>query len=137
MTWYKEIDIVQEPFDLKLDPSGRARVAFNIDVIKRSSDTLLEELVKILTDAGVGTYGNNIFDTSKADIPDGNGPYLSIIETGGTSPERTQNLVLTPAYPQPSAQIVVRATDYTDARTMARAAYVALAKIRNTDIVVP
>lgn len=134
MTWYREIEMLQEPFDMKIDPSGRARIVFNIAVIKRSSDTLLEEIVTILEDAGVGTYGTDIFDSSKADIPTGAGPYLSIIETGGAPPERTQNSVSTPAYPQPTAQLVVRATDYTDARTMARAAYNALAPIRNTDI---
>lgn len=134
MTWYLEIDMVQEPFDNGIDPSGRARVVFNINVKKTYSNTFLEEITKILTDAGVGTYNTDIFDTSKANIPDGDGPYLSIVETGGTSPERTQNSVLTPAYPQPSAQITVRATDYVDARAMARAAYNALAPIRNVNI---
>jgi len=135
MTWYREIEMVQEPFDGELDPSGRTTIQFNIDAIKRSSNTFLEEIVKILVDAGVGVYGTSIFDTSKAVIPEGGGPYLQIVETSGFPPERTQNDVSTPAYPQPSAQITVRATDYTVARTMARAAYNALAPIRNTDIV--
>jgi hypothetical protein len=135
MTWYRKIEMVQEPFDNGIDASGRAQVAFNIAVIKRSSGTFLEEIVKILVDATVGVYGTTIFDTSKAILPKGGDTaFLSIIETSGSPPEDTQNSTILPAYPQPSAQITARATDYTDARALARAAYVALAPIQNVDI---
>jgi len=118
-----------------LDASGRAQVAFNIATIKRPSGTFLEEIVKVLTDASVGVYGTTIFDTSKAILPEGGDtPFLSIVATPGSPPEHTQNSTTLPAYEQPSAQITARATDYTDARTLARAAYDALAPIRNVDI---
>lgn len=135
MTWYREIEVLQEPFDLSPDGTGRAKVAFNISVVKRYSNTFLEEITKILMDASVGVANSNIFTTSMKDIPDGDGPYLSIVETGGTFPERTHNSVSVPAYLRPTAQIVVRAGTYSAARTMARAAYNALAAVRNSNIV--
>jgi hypothetical protein len=135
MTWFREIEMVQEPFDNGLDASGRAQSAFNIAAIKRSSGTFLEEIIKILVTAGVGVYGTTIFDTSKTILPEGGATaFLSIVETSGSPAERTQNSTTLPAYPQPSAQITARATNYTDARALARAAYVALAPIRNVDI---
>lgn len=132
MTWYREVNPVQEPFDLGLDASGRARVVFNIMVVKRASTTFLEEIRKILVNAGVAVFGTDLFETSKSNIPEGDGPYLSITETGGTAPERTQNVI--GAYPQPSAQIVARATNYEDALAMAWAAYNALVVVKNQHI---
>lgn len=133
--WYREITPLQEPMDMGLDPTGnRARVGFNVFAIKGASDTFIEELVKLLTDAGVGTFGTNIFASTSAEIPVGAGPYLSIVETGGTSPERTQNSVAVPAYQRPTAQLVVRASTYSAARTMARAAYNALVGVRNQTV---
>jgi hypothetical protein len=35
--WYREINPIQEPFDLGLDATGRACVAFNVAGIKRPS----------------------------------------------------------------------------------------------------
>ena len=49
----------------------------------------LDEIKDRLVAQGVGTYGSNIFLGSKAVIPTGDGPYLSIIETGGTGAIRT------------------------------------------------
>jgi hypothetical protein len=134
MTWYREIEPVQEPFDLGIDQAGFVQVAFNIDAIKNPSNTFLEELKNILETDGVGTYETDIFLTSRAIIPDGDGPYLIIIETGGAFPERVHNFTDQPAFQRPSAQIVVKAKGikgYADARLMARNAYNALVKIRN------
>ena len=36
-TWWRDVTIVQEPFDLQEDEVGRARVVFNIDVTMRQS----------------------------------------------------------------------------------------------------
>ena len=136
-TFYQEINLLQEPFDLGTDDKGRVRIAFNLNAVKRPSDTFAEEIVKLLTTAGVGTGGTNIFIGSGAAIPTGSGPYLNIVETGGLTPRRTHNSVATPAYTRPSAQIVARASSYAAARTMARAAYNALVGVRNTEITVP
>lgn len=36
-TWWRELNVRSEPFDLPLDEKGRARQAFNIDCVKRVS----------------------------------------------------------------------------------------------------
>lgn len=133
--FYQEIAPIQEPFDLGKDEKSRQQVVFNISTVKTASDVFLEELVQILEDASVGTFNVDIFASSAVSIPTGDGPYLSIVETGGVAPGRIQNQIA-PAYPRPSAKIVVRAVRYVDARTMARAAYNALAAVRNQTVTV-
>jgi len=89
------------------------------------------EIIQIVQSAGVGTYNANIFGSSKASIPVGDGPFLSVIETGGQTPQRTHNHISLPAVQRPSAQILARAKNYAAAMIMARAAYNALVGIRN------
>ena len=92
-----------------------------------------DEIKQRLVDMGVGTYGANIIAGSKGVVPDGDGPYLSIIETGGTAPLRVHNEA--GAHVQrPSAQILVRGKNYVAARTMARNAYTALDGVVNTTL---
>ena len=133
-TRYREIEPVQEPVVLGIDKANFIQVAFNIDVIKGPSETFLEELVSILVTASVGVYNTNIFTTSRAIIPNDDGPYVIIIETGGTFPERTHNEINPPAWQRPSAQILVKAKSYASARAKAYDAYFALVGIRNQDI---
>jgi hypothetical protein len=93
----------------------------------------VDDIVTILTAAGVGTFNMNIFESSKASIPPGPGPYLTISETGGSGPEGTHNAASAgfPAYVRPNAQILVRGVSYSAARMMADNAYSALFPIRN------
>ena len=134
MTFYREINVDTDPFDMGTDPNGRAQVGFNIRVVKAFSTTFAEEIVERLEDMGVGTFNTNIFISGKAQVPAEGGPYLLVRETGGTTPERTHNDVSVPAYPRPSAQLTVRADTYVAARTMARVAWNALAGVRNQDL---
>jgi hypothetical protein len=134
MTWYLTIDELQQPFDLGLDSDGRSRVSFNIMATKRYSTTFIEELVKLLEDASVGTSGTNIFAASSADIPTGDGPYLLIRPTSGLFSLRTHNKTTEPAYPRPTAQIIVRARTYGAAETMANNAFIALVNVRNQNV---
>ena len=133
MTTYLIIDVVQEPLDIGLDEADRIQWSFNIDVDKKASRTFYEELRNLLEDAGVGTRNVDIFGSSKAKIPTGDGPYLLILETGGTAPMKVQNSK-SPRYQRPSAQIVVRGKSNSAARAMAFDAYDALAGVRNQDV---
>jgi hypothetical protein len=96
----------------------------------------LDEIAARLVSQGVGTTSGtsrNIFTSSQAIIPDGNGPYLTLIETGGSGPTRVHNQ--TGALTQrPTAQIYVRASTYVAARAMARLAYLALDGVFNTTL---
>jgi hypothetical protein len=92
-----------------------------------------DDLVKLLVDAGVGLFGTNIFVSSAVTIPTGDGPFLSVIATGGQPPDRTHNQIQPPAYVRPGAQIVTRAKTYVAAKNMAQAAAAAL-NVRNVEI---
>lgn len=131
---YLFIDPQQEPFDLGTDDRGRALVRFNIVCMKTESTTFEEEVIKLLEDAGVGTPGVNMFFSSKVAIPQGDGPYLTVVSTGGIGGRKVQNQAA-PAYMRPSAALTARAASFTVARTMAWAAYNALAVVRNQTVV--
>jgi hypothetical protein len=133
MTWYREITPIQEPFDLGLDDSGRHQQVFNVDIVKAYSKTLRTEIVARLVAQGVGAFGTDIFATKNAIIPTGDGPYLLLIETGGTSPENTHNETVTPAYQRPSIQFTAIAKNPIDAETMVWVVYEALFLV-NTNI---
>lgn len=93
----------------------------------------LDEIKDRLVAQGVGTFGSNIILGSKGVIPDGDGPILSILETGGTAPLRVHNEA--GAHVQrPSAQILVRGKNYSATRTMAKNAYVALDGVFNATL---
>lgn len=134
MTWYRDVDPVSEPIDMGMVEQGRSERIFNLNIVKAPSTTLLEELVQVLETASVGTYEKDIFVGTKVELPEGDGPFLNIIDDGGTSPERTHNEVWPPAFVRPSVKVVVRGKSYKAVRTMAYAAYNALSAIRNTDV---
>lgn len=94
---------------------------------------VLDEIAARLVAQGVGTTGSNIFLGSKAVIPTGAGPYLSLIETGGLSPTRVHNIAGA-STTRPTVQVLVRATSYPAARSMAKAAYDALDGVWNTTL---
>jgi hypothetical protein len=134
-TWYLEIADQQPPFDSGvLDLQQRALWTFNIMATKVPSDTFQMELVALLVGSGLGTYNGNIFNSSKAVIPTGPGPYLNIVATGGTTGLRTQNKTNGPTYERASAQITVRAISAAAAEAMCRAAYAVLVSVRNTAV---
>ncbi len=89
-----------------------------------------DDMVVLLATASVTVTGIG----AKYKLPPGDGPYTILAETGGTSPERTQNTVATPAYLRPSLQVVVHAKDQAVARALAKTALLALTGIRNQTI---
>jgi hypothetical protein len=137
--FYQSIKARQRPRGLGADPDGRAMLVFNIDVRKRPSTTFLEELVKILTTAGVGTFNTNIFAGEAARIPSGDspGPFLLLVDTSSLSDHETHNALPGGSYEQPSASVTVIARTYVAARTMALAAHGALRVVRNQDVTYP
>lgn len=99
-----------------------------------------DEMAARLEAMGVGTRGKDIFVSSQAKIPAGDGPYLTLTETGGVAPGgfrggggRIHNEAGVHVQ-SPGAQIAVRASTYEAARAMARAAYLALDGIWNTTL---
>ncbi len=93
----------------------------------------LDDIATQLTAEGVAALGVDLRASTKAAVRvmASGRASLHIIATGGSSPDNTHNSVITPAYINPSAQLVSRADDYKTAETMAFAAYFALYKVRN------
>lgn len=99
------------------------------------ASSFFPDLIVLLQSAGLGLiYGTNLFKGPKAKIPAGDGPFVSLIRTGGLGSEGTHNSVDVPAYERPTAQIIVRATNYDDAETMAQQLYDFLWPIQNQEI---
>lgn len=143
---YLRIDALQEPYDFGVDEAGRQKLQFNVRGelarVESAPNVLAQysfpdELAKILTDASptfVSSGPNrNIFVGTTAKIPQGAGPYISIVTTSGLAPTKTHNR-LGPSYYNPTALIVVRATDQVAAIAMAKAAYDALVVVVNQTI---
>jgi hypothetical protein len=83
----------------------------------------LDEIANRLVAQGAGTVSADIFKGSKAVIPSGDGPYLSVIETGGTRRLASHNGT---AVTRPSAQLLCRAKSYQAARARLSLAFAAL-----------
>jgi len=90
-----------------------------------------DEIAAKLVASGIGVLAKSIFIGSRTALPNGAGPYLSLIETGGYLPIRTHNSTSVPAYQRPSFQIICRAATYPAARLMCQNAYDALAGVKN------
>jgi len=133
MTFFLDIQPTQVPFDLGVDDQGYACVVFNLYVLREPSAQFIEELVKVLEDADVGTFGKNIFASSLIAHPTGDGPFLTLVETGGAGGIRTQNSAA-PSGERATASVTTRAKTYKVARSMARAAYDAFSVVRNQTV---
>jgi hypothetical protein len=131
MTWYISIVPKQELMDLAVDDDSRSKVGFNVDIRKRPSATVLEEIYGLL--AGVVLPSGRILCSTKSIVPAGDGPFITLTETGGTGPQMMHDTIA-PSYPRPSMQILARARDYVDARAAAQAAYDVLSVVRNRDV---
>lgn len=87
--------------------------------------SFLDDLAAKLVADGVGVIDISLFMSSKAVIPAGDGPYITVSETGGIAPTRIQNKAAA-ATQRPTAQVLVRASTYPIARAKALAAYQSL-----------
>lgn len=85
--------------------------------------SFIADIITRLEAQSVGTFNTNIFSGARPVIPAGDGPFLSIAETGGTSSMKTQNDT---GVQRPTAQLVARARKELIARGMLKAAYDAL-----------
>jgi hypothetical protein len=107
MTAYMEILANQRPFDMgQLDLNRRVVYAVNFRARSvEQVDTWEEDLATLISNASLGTLGTDMFLGSLAVLPDGNGPYILILDTGGITPAETMNGDIDERL---SAQITVR-----------------------------
>lgn len=85
----------------------------------------IDEIAARLVAQGVGTLGVSIFKSSSAQIPalPAPGPFLVLVETGGSGSETTQNDT---GRQLPTMSLTSRGTSYQASRAMLKAAYDAL-----------
>lgn len=140
MTWYRDIQPLQEPYDLgELDDAGRVQLVFRVVATKRPSATFLQELLTILEDALVGQRRVNLFAGSLALVPtdpEAKGPFLLIMSESGPGPLGTHDTGVA-GLRRPAAKITVFGATLPAASVMAEAAYLALANCRNRDVQSP
>lgn len=93
----------------------------------------LEEMVFVCEGADVGTGDTDLFASSKAVLPAGDGPITTIRELPGAPSLRTHDTA-GDAYEQPRAQLKVRAKNFRTARDTAWKAYRAFRALENTTV---
>lgn len=84
---------------------------------------VLNEITLFWQQHGVGIINKQIFGSSKAEVPDGDGPYLNLSEYGSFDSQKTHD---NRATERPTLQAVSRAADYPTARALLQLAYNAL-----------
>lgn len=128
-TRYIEILAVQRPFPIGLDENNRSVFSCNFDALADAPvASFEEEILKVLSDAGLATLYDGATETGDttigpgARVPDGTGPYVQLIDTGGRPPDESQDS----ERERLSIQVLVSATNFQAARTRALAIWRAL-----------
>jgi hypothetical protein len=135
-TFYLEIIAVQDPFSIGVDANNRAMYSCNYTSCARSpADRFTDDLISVLTAAGLATAGTDTFTGAISAIPSqGAGPFTLILRTAGYGPDQTHN---NDTYTRPAAQIITFAADDTVSQSHAYAIFHALHGIRNTSVTSP
>lgn len=136
MARYLSITSVQRPFPIGRDALEFEQFSVNfLAIAEEPVNQWEEELIAILSAAGLATSGTNAFVGRSVDLNSlaGDGPHILVIDTGGTAPIETRGSSGS-LYPRLSAQIVIRATDYFVARTRALAIWRALHGVRGETV---
>lgn len=132
MSFYLNILSVSGPIQFGHDDNQRVLWSINLTAMARAPVTdWPREVRRVLIDAALVTVGVDVFLSTKATMPPGDGPYTTIIDTGGIAPLETQD---GQEIERRACQVTIRAKDYDTGRTLALAEWRALDGIRNTTI---
>lgn len=135
-TYYLEILSTSPPFPIEVDGNGRTIFSCNFTAVARAPVTdFKNEIMSLITDASQGTRWNgasgDMFVGRYAKIPDGDGPYVTFVESAGFAPLETHN---GDSYERRGFQILVTAAVYSAAETRANAIWRTLDGVRNTEV---
>lgn len=112
-----EILALQNPFTIGVDPQKRNIFSMNFQCKTAGTVSKFEEsIIKILSDAGICILGTNAFIGPSSVMPDGDGPFILLINTGGYGPEQSKDDYI---LQNPSFQILVYGGNYVTARDKA------------------
>lgn len=134
MSSYLWIVAVQRPFSINKDENDRTIFSCNFEgnAVANMADFELE-IAKIIGDAGLGAVSTTLFIGPKVDLPAGAGPFVRIIDTGGSGPVETHDARKQERF---SFQILVHALSYTTGRTRALAIWRLLDGFRNQTVTI-
>jgi hypothetical protein len=125
------------PYPFDTDDSNRTMVTGNYEAQGyRTDDASLspiweQSIAALISTAGLGSLGTAVFIGPAATIPAGNGPFISIINTGGPAPRETHNGDF---HDRLSCQILVRASTHSAAYDRALAIYRAIGKLHDVTV---
>ena len=127
------LGVQSEPFPIGEDVSRRPMFSMNYETRTDSAPDIssANDLIAIVNAASPGllTLGTDTFIGPTAPIPpDGDGPYVQFLPTGGTAANQTHN---GDNYPNPTVQVVVRGRSYAGALTRIRLIHSILHSTRN------
>ena len=140
LSFYKSIWADHSPCQYGVDDQNRVLYSLNFSIDTQGTVVTLEEdIASLLVVTGLSTYTNaspasvnlDTFIGPSRTIPTGDGPYMSIIDNTGPAPDIAQGGEV---YDHRSLQIIVRATNYIDARTRAQAVYSTLNGLFNITV---
>jgi hypothetical protein len=132
-TKYLHNMVLSQPRDAGLDGKQRQVFSFTVLFTKHASGTFAEEVVALLKNAGVAEPNVDLFMGSKAAVPIDAGPYVHLMESGGTSNERVHNAG-NPGYERPGLIVRVYADDYLVCRDKAKQAFDTLVPVSNQTV---
>ena len=119
-TRYIQILAIQEPFPFNTDSLNRIMFSCNFNAMCTPTLSPENDFAAILSSASLINLSTDTFIGPLADIPQGDGPFITILNTGGSSVDFTHDGDKTR---RPSIQIVTRAIDYEVARSKAMDIY--------------
>lgn len=131
MGTYISLTAIQPPFDIGIDAANRQMFSQNF-IARTAGDPafLLEDMVSLLTLAGLGSFGISLFIggqgltfPSNPDGTAGDGPYIQLIRTGGAGTGITHE---GGRYPTLTFQVITRGISYLVTEAQANAAFLTL-----------
>lgn len=116
-TRFIQIIAQQNPFTIGLDAQKRNMFSMNFQCKTAGLMAKFEEcIIKILSDAALCTFNVNCFSGPTSVIPDGDGPFTLLINTGGYAPEESKDDYI---LQNPSFQILIYGMNYVTTRDKA------------------
>lgn len=134
-TFFLSIMAQQRPFPIGEDVKGRSM--FSVNFLAQAEAPVADFggcIIKVLVDAGLVVDGGanpTVFEGPDVEVPDGAGPFVLIIPTGGPPPMDTHD---GKRYDWLSVMLNVRGSSYVAAQNKALACYEALHGIFNETI---
>lgn len=118
-TYYLSSVAVQSPISIGVDAKGRNIFSINFRCQSSGLPTAFEDdIMRVLATANLVVSGATGFIGPSSTIPEGDGPFILLRDTGGSAPIQSHNDDI---YANLSVQITVYAKSYTIGRTRANA----------------